>query len=456
MLDDTIIAISTPIGYGGMGIVRLSGKDSVRIAMKVFKPGRGKEKKITPRVPVFGNIYHFEEKEAFDEGYLTYFPAPHSYTRENVVEIVCHGSPVVLEALVRLGVKAGARHAHPGEFTLRAYLKGRIDLLQAEAVNDLITASSLKQARISFGQLEGKLTRRMELLRRSVIHLLAQIEAGIEFPDERLRLSPKKIEMTLGKVRIDVKKLIDSHDMGKILTDGLTLTITGRANVGKSTLFNALLEKERAIVSPYPGTTRDYLRERIRIRDSFFSLIDMAGLNRPSHPVEKEGIKRSRELALRADGILLLFDTSLGETSEDLRLIQMFKDKKALLVFNKIDLSQRMDVEKVKLAAKGAPAVSISALKGRNLDKLKEKVYEFFSPPERDGEDIILHLREKILLEKILFQLDSGLALLREGHSEEIYAEEIRQIVPLIGQLTGEIRVDDVMEDIFSRFCVGK
>lgn len=253
-----------------------------------------------------------------------------------------------------------------------------------------------------------------------------------------------------------LKKLVESYNLGKTLSEGLTLAIAGRKNVGKSTLFNSLLQKERAIVTPYPGTTRDYLCDKFNINSSIFTLIDMAGFGSPLHPAEKEGMKRGKILASQADGVLLLLDSSQGESSEDFKLIKKFKNKKTILLFNKIDLPQRMSKKNVKSRAESMPALGISALKGTNLGKLKEMIHEFFVPSQKQGEEIILHLRQKLLLEAILDCLIDGQRLLKEGHPEEIYAEEIRKTIPLIGQLTGEIRMDDIIEEIFSRFCVGK
>lgn len=455
MFEETIIAVSTPLGYGGLGIVRLSGKKSLSIAKKIFKPKKHRTKIHSLR-PILGNLYNSEQKEFFEEAYLTYFPQPYTYTREDMVEISCHGSPIILEEVVRLGIKAGAKHANPGEFTLRAYLRGRIDILQAEAINDIIQASSLKQAKISFKQLGGSLSRKVVSLRRNIIHLLSQIEAIIEFPEERLRISPKRTLKTIENTIHGIKRLIESYDLGKTLSEGLKLVITGRTNVGKSTLFNSLLEKERAIVTPYPGTTRDYLQERIKIKDSLFTLIDMAGITTSSHPVEKEGIKRGRKLLSDADGVLLLFDASRKEVLEDFKLLKQYKNKKLLLLFNKMDLPLRMNKGKIKDQGKTLPSLEISAIKGTNLKKLKEKIHEIFVPNKNQGEEVILHLRQKLLLEEILDCLREGQRLLVEGYPEEIYAEEIRKIIPLIGQLTGEIQVDEIIDDIFNRFCVGK
>jgi tRNA modification GTPase len=455
MLDDTIIAVSTPMGFGGLGIVRMSGRKALSIAKKIFKPKRNL-KKIPSRRPVLGYLFDSTNNETFEEAYLTYFPKPSTYTRENLVEISCHGSPVILEEVVRLGIKAGARHATPGEFTLRAYLNGRLDILQAEAINDLITAASLEQAKISFRQLDGSLSKTINALRQNIIHLLSQIEASIEFPDEGLSISAKTIAKALLRAENTAKKLIASYDLGKALSEGLILSITGRANVGKSTLFNALLEKDRAIVTPFPGTTRDYLQERIKIKDALFTLTDMAGIDTPTHPVEKEGIKRGKKLASAADGILLVFDASRKESQEDLKLLAKFKDKKVLLLLNKCDLPAKMDTEKIQTDHKNRPVLAISALKGTNLDRLKDMIFTQFVPTQSEEGEIILHLRQKLLFEDILACLKTAKRMLEDGYSEEIYVEEIRKIIPLVGQLTGEIQDEDVLTRIFNRFCVGK
>jgi tRNA modification GTPase len=226
--------------------------------------------------------------------------------------------------------------------------------------------------------------------------------------------------------------------------------------VGKSTLFNALLDKDRAIVNPYPGTTRDYLREQVKIKDAVFTLVDMAGMGQTAHPIEKEGIKRGQALASEADGILLLLDSSQEVTPEDLGLIQKYRSKKSLLLMNKIDLPRRMDVKNIHDKAPAIPLLEISALKGTNLEGLKGKIAEIFIPGQDLSQDIILHLRQKLLLEDIKSGLEKGAQLLEEGHSEDIYGEAIRRIIPTIGQLTGEIRSEDIMTDVFRRFCVGK
>ena len=455
-MDDTIIAISTPLGYSGLGIVRMSGPRALAIARTIFKPRTARWSELQPRSLILGDIHGDKKKRPLDEGYLAYFRAPGSYTREEMVEISCHGSPVILEEIVRLGISHGARQADPGEFTLRAYLNGRIDILQAEAVNDLVSAASLKQAQISFGQVRGRLSRRLSSVRRRIVRILSLVEAALEFPEEALPISTGNMAGTLESAAAAVRQLIDSYDTGRALAEGLNLAIVGRANVGKSTLFNALLDEDRAIVSPYPGTTRDFLRERIKMRDSVFHLVDMAGLDRPAHPVEEEGIQRSRRLASQADGVLLVVDASRPESRADLALIKKYGNKAGVLLFNKCDLPTKIDKGKCKAAYKGNHCLEISALRRTNLDRLRELIPATFVPAVCTGEEIILHLRQKLLLEQVLAALNESLHLLRQGHSEEVWAEEIRRTLPCLGQLTGEIRSDDVIEEIFSRFCVGK
>lgn len=453
MFDDTIIAISTPYEFGGIGIVRLSGKLSLKIAKSLFKAKKGPVK---PRTVLLGTLINPEKNEPFEEAFLTYFPSPHSYTKEDVVEISCHGSPVILEEIVRLGIKQGARHAQTGEFTLRAYINGRIDLIQAEAVNDLIRASSLRQAEISYKQMRGSLSTKVKTLRDSLINTLSKIEARLEFPDENLNIPQKTILNSLEKTIETVEQFIKSYDLGKSLFEGVKIAIVGRTNVGKSTLFNTLLEKKRAIVTPYPGTTRDYLSEIIKIKDSIFTLLDTAGRRKPQHPIEKEGIKKSKELAAQADGILLILDSSLPKTSEDAALLNKYRKKRTILVFNKIDLSGEMDVENIISSAPDLASVKISALKKTNIHELKKAICSEFVKTKDTGDEVILHLHQKLLLEDTLNALKSGKESLHKGYPDEIVAEEVRKSIPLVGQLTGEIRSDDIIEKIFSRFCIGK
>jgi tRNA modification GTPase len=456
MLEDTIIAISTPPGFGGLGIVRISGKRALAVAGRVFRQKGISGRPFPVRRAVFGTVPDPDGKGALDEAFLTYFKAPRSYTREDIVELSCHGSPAVLDSILRLGVKAGARLAGPGEFTLRAYMNGRLDMLQAEAVDDLIRSVSLTQARVSSGQLGGALSRRILRLRGKLISLMSHIEAGLEFPEDRLRTGTARNRSALDALAAEVERLVASYEVGRALGEGVTLAITGRPNVGKSTLFNALLEEDRAIVTRFPGTTRDFLREKLVIDEIVFHLVDMAGMGRPSHPVEKTGIARGRKIAREADGLLIVLDASRKENPEDERLIRNYRSKKMVIVVNKIDLPLKIDRRRLLKLAGGRPVVDISALKGINIDSLRREVRRIFAPRIAKNEDVILHARQKDLLRGIHGALLEAGKLLAGGRSEELAAEELRGALPLVGELTGEIRIDEVIADIFGRFCVGK
>ncbi len=456
MLEDTIIAISTPPGFGGLGIVRLSGRKALEVAAKIFAPKAKSKRPFPERRPVFGMIRDPESGRALDEAFLTYFKAPRSYTREDVVELSAHGSPAILEAILRIGTSSGARLARPGEFTLRAYLNGRLDIIQAEAVNDLIRSVSLSQARISSRQLGGSLSRRLSRLRARLIALHSRVEAGLEFPEENLRTSAAADLKAIALLSDEVERLVASYDAGRALVEGITLAIVGRTNVGKSTLFNALLEEDRAIVTPFPGTTRDFLREQMVVGGVRFHLVDMAGLGRPSHPVEKRGIARGQKIAREADGLLIVIDASRKDSEEDERLIRRFQGKRCLIVLNKSDLPRRLAAGKVRELAGPSPVVEVSALKGRNIDGLRSRINGLFVPGSIKEEEIILHARQKDTLQEILDALRRARALLAGKHTEEIYAEEIRTAIRLVGELTGEVRAEEVLDDIFGRFCVGK
>jgi tRNA modification GTPase len=453
--NDTIVAISTPLGFGGIGIVRLSGHEALKIARKIFISAPVTTK-IIPQRAIFGHLVEIGNQEPLDDGYLIYFRGPHSYTKEDVVELSLHGSPAVLEGALRSSIKAGARAAHPGEFTLRAFLNGRYDIIQAEAVNDLIHATSLEAAKLAFGQMDGKLSKGIWELRHRIVRLQADIEALIEFPEEGLPVSIQKISRSLTTIVRYLEKLVSSYNPGKALFEGVTLALVGKTNVGKSTLFNAILEEERAIVTPYPGTTRDYLRERIRIRSANFTLVDMAGLAKPRAKVEKAGIERGKRMAAQADGLMIILDISRKESRQDQALLEAYRGRNALVVFNKIDLQRKMNVGRIRQWSGRLPSVEISALKGKNIDFLKAAIYRLFAVKLKNPESTIFHLRQKSELEGVLKHCRSARNMLATKGSEEISAEEIREAILGIGRLTGEIRTDEVLEDIFSRFCVGK
>jgi tRNA modification GTPase len=454
--NDTIVAVSTPPGTGAIGIVRLSGPRARAIAARIFVPRTGRTRLFPERKAILGSIREGAARDVLDEGFLLFFPAPRSYTRQDVVEISLHGSPAVLEETVRLAVKAGARPAHPGEFTLRAFRSGRLDILQAEAVDDLVRSVTLEQARIASRQVRGGLTDTIGTLRAGFIELLAELEAAIEFPDDRMGAGEGTILARLDALALRLKELIESYEMGKALSEGLTLAIVGKANVGKSTLFNALLGESRAIVTPDAGTTRDYLSERLRIEGTVFRLVDTAGMGRADTSIEKEGMRRSLEQATRADGIIFLFDRSRPTTAADRELLNRFRGKKAILAFNKCDQPSRIDRAALRRRPPAGPSAAVSALTGKGLPGLRRLIKEVFTPEMTGGGDVILHLRQKLILEEMILRVAQARDMLGRGGTFEIVAEEIRMVLPAAEKLLGRIPTDEVMENIFSRFCVGK
>lgn len=456
MLEDTIIAIATPPGFGGLGVVRISGREALAVAGRIFEAKAGGKRPIPPRRAVFGFVIDPEGRAPLDEAFLTYFRAPGSYTREDVVELSVHGSPAILEAVLRAGTRAGARLARPGEFTLRAHLNGRLDIVQAEAVNELIRAVSLTEARIASRQLGGSLSRRLARLRAKLVALLASVEAGLEFPEEGLRSGPATWRRSLAAAIRGVERLVASYEAGRALSQGITLAIVGRTNVGKSTLFNALLEEDRAIVTPFPGTTRDFLREKLVIDDVVFNLVDMAGWGRPAHPVETRGMTLGRKIAGEADGLIVVLDASRPWSGDDERLLDRVRGRKAVFVLNKTDLASRIDRRKARKSAGKNPFLEISALRGKNIEALRRILRAHFAPAAPPEEETILQARQRDRLMDTLGALRRADALLAGKHSEEVPAEEIRAALGFLGELTGEVRAEEVLEEVFGRFCVGK
>lgn len=456
MLEDTIIAVSTPAGPGGLGIVRLSGRDAVDIARRIFRPRRGGHDGFPVHRLVLGEISDPETGDVIDECFLAYFKAPNSYTREDIIELSCHGSPAILEETVRLGIHAGARPAGPGEFTLRAYLNGRLDMVQAEAVNDLICSMTLDQARRSVRQVLGGLSRKLHSMRETLVSLASGLESGLEFPEERLGLTPEEEARAIDRTLLVLDELISSFEAGRAIGEGITVAVAGGKNVGKSTVFNAILKEERSIVTPYPGTTRDFIKEHLVLDGYVFHLVDTAGLGASDDPVESIGISKSWRIAEEADGLILVIDGSKKFTDEDKTLVKSLSGRKIVVVLNKIDLPKKTGPASVAEVLPGRPVVEVSALTGMNMEGLRRELFRSFAPQEDPGLDVIMHARQRDTLAGMREALSKARELIVSGYPDELCAEEIRLVLRLMGELTGEIRSEDVMNDIFGRFCVGK
>ncbi len=444
MFEDTIVAPSTPPGKSAIAVIRLSGEKAFPIALKIFHP----EAKVRSRKAVVGKFYDAEKKFYFDEGLMIYYPAPRSYTGEDVVELSCHGNQVVVTRIVELCVKEGARLAKPGEFTYRAFLNGKMDLLQAEAVADLVDAVSYEQVKLSFAQLEGNLSRIIEKLREKLINVISLLETEVEFPDEGITIERAQALQAMKEVEEEIRKLLSYFDYSRAIHDGVSLVITGKANVGKSSLFNALLEENRAIVTEIPGTTRDFLRERIVIQGIPFILTDTAGFHPETRDaIEVEGIRRTQKLIEEADGIIFMVDGSQPLDQKDLDLAKEVKRKKTVIVINKIDLPLRIKEEDLLSLDLKGPVVKISALKHLNLDELRKILHKEFVPETKPLSGLI-NIRQKVGLEAALSHLQKAKQLLQEGSEEELALEELREVALQLESLTGKITPQDLLVNI--------
>ena len=460
ILEDTITAIATPVGESGIGIVRMSGERAFPIARKLFRAPKGRKINWASSFKThYGRIFDPRTKKIVDEVLLTLMRAPKSYTREDIVEINCHGGPLPLRETLQLTLRLGARLAQPGEFTKRAFLNGRIDLAQAESVLDIVQAKTEKSLEMALGQLGGKLSKKIDLLKRKMVNFLSYLEAEIDFPDENIQpLSRKNKESRLKEFLTKLDSLLEVGMTGKIYREGLKAVIVGKPNVGKSSLLNTLLQRERAIVSWSPGTTRDTIEEMINIKGFPLWIIDTAGLREVEDMVEKEALRRTHSRLQEANIILLMVDGSLPLNGEDASIFKKIEAKKTLVVINKIDLPQRVDKEKISSFFPEQKIIEISATKEINLEKLKEEIADFALKEATfsSSNSFILNIRQQEALEKAKQNVKRALEGTKQELSEELLAFEIREGINRLGEITGEIVTEDILERIFSQFCIGK
>lgn len=465
-LNDTICAIATPIGEGGVGIVRISGEKAVDVAARLVALRSG-----VPLESAAGHALHHGDildpadparRTPLDEALVAVMRGPKSYTGEDVVELQCHGSLLILQTVCEALIRAGARLAEPGEFTKRAFLNGRIDLAQAEAVLDTIRAKTAGGLRIAQEQLRGALSREINAVRESLVGLLAHVEAGIDFVEEDISFIPTaELATGLQNARETVGRLLIHSREGHILREGVTAAIIGRPNVGKSSLLNALLRTDRAIVTAIPGTTRDVLEEVLNIRGIPVRLLDTAGIRATTDPVEQEGVRRSRAAQEQADLLLIVLDGSAPLTEEDRALLEeepSNSDQKRLIVVNKRDLPDRIDRESLPPSGPDCAVVRISAKTGDGLDELRDQIRSLLLRPDFEARETVLvtHLRHQAALQRTLDALAATLVSVDAKAAGELIAMDLRAAIDALGEITGAVSTDDILDRIFREFCIGK
>lgn len=458
--NDTIAAISTPMGEGGIALVRLSGQNALAVADAVFKPPGGAQPSAYKSHTVhYGQVFPPGAKDAADEVMLSVMRAPRTYTREDVVEISCHGGLSAGRKVLEACLASGARLAEPGEFTKRAFLNGRIDLSQAEAVLDIIKAETEASRRVAMGQLKGELSGKVKALRAAVLDAAAKIELTIDFPQEDVAFpSRKDISSAIGAVHSSIKDMLATCGKGVMLRHGASVVICGRPNTGKSSLMNALLRHDRVIVSPHPGTTRDVIEESVELSGIKVRISDTAGIIETTDRVELEGIKRSREKLGTADAVILMLDLSCPLSGKDDEIFTAVKSKTTVVVANKSDLAPVWDVKEAGTRFGGQGIIRVSALKCLGLDEIEEALSKALL-----GEDavipegpVITSLRHKELLERAAECLERSLRGSDNEDNAELLASDLKEAVHFLGLITGESVEDDVLDRIFSRFCIGK
>lgn len=459
-IEDTISAIATAIGEGGIGIVRMSGPRAVDVADVLFKGKNNRTASdISSSQVAYGHIVDPKTRETVDEVLLLVMRAPHSYTKEDVVEIHCHGGPVPLRKILSLTLDYGARLAEPGEFTKRAFLNGRIDLTQAEAVMDIIRAKTDASLKMSVNHLQGDLLKKITLLRDKILAMIAHLEAAIDFPEDDIEeVTAQDVKKMAVEELQAVDHLLASAHTGMILREGLQTVIIGKPNVGKSSLLNAMLRQKRAIVTDVPGTTRDSIEEFVNIKGVPLKIIDTAGIRDTQDVVEKIGVEKSRALLLKADLVLLMLDASQPLSAEDRELLSLLAEQKTVVILNKTDLPVVLTVEDLKPLVNGKKILKVSLLEGTGLENLEEfivsMVYE--GQVSLGQESYINNVRHVQLLKEAQASLKEVLKTIDRNMPLDCMVIDLRTAWEALGEITGDTVGEDIINEIFSRFCIGK
>lgn len=455
---DTIAAIATSIGEGGISIIRVSGSDVLKIAASIFKGKNDKSiKEIKSYTMRYGYIIDVESKEIIDEVILSYMKGPKSFTAEDTVEINCHGGVIATNRVLNEVIKAGARLAEPGEFTKRAFLNGRIDLSQAEAVIDIIRAKTELSMKSAVAQAEGRISQEIKKLRNKLLEIIAHIEATVDFPEEDLEeITSELTASRLSRVTLEIENLLKSADQGKILKDGLSTVIVGKPNVGKSSLLNTLLMEKRAIVTDVPGTTRDVIEEYMNLDGVPIKIIDTAGIRDTEDLVEKIGVERSKEKIKEADLIILMVDASRELDSEDLEIINFIKDSKYIVLLNKSDLPNKINKADLDIL-NSQYVIDISAFTGEGINNLKSTIKQLFFKGEISTDSaMITNIRHKQALLRAKESCKAALETLKDTLAIDLASIDVRNAWFSLGEITGETVEEDIVDKIFSEFCIGK
>ncbi|CAD7775466.1 MAG: tRNA modification GTPase MnmE [Candidatus Methanoperedenaceae archaeon GB37] len=455
--EDTIAAIATPPGVGGIGIVRISGPLVEEIARRIFRPKKPISH-LKSHHFYYGHIIHPENEEIIDEVMVVLMRAPHSYTCEDVLEIHCHGSPLVLKQVLELSLKLGARLAEPGEFTKRAFLHGRLDLSQAEAVLNIIQARTERELQFATRQLQGYLGQRIKRIRDCLREFKAHLEVAIDFPEEEVEIAPldawlPRIE---NQVLKPIKGLLQAYSKARVLREGAIMAIVGKPNVGKSSLLNCLLKEDKAIVTSIPGTTRDIIEEVLNINGMPIRVADTAGLRKTKHAIEAIGVERAWEKIAEADIVLLVIDVSRPLGKEDKEIYEKIKEKDIILVLNKSDLTPKIDEKVLKKEFKDLPIVHISALYGQGIEKLEKTIYHHLLGKDVSMPSFIPTLRHKQVLERAIEAINRIKEAMVNGLPAVFISVEVKEALDILGEIVGETTSEDILEYIFSQFCIGK
>ncbi len=455
--EDTIAAVATPVGEGGVAIVRVSGPEAERIGQDIFQRRGSGNGRLQSHMLHHGTIRDPKNGMVLDDVLTTLMRCPHSYTGEDVLEVHCHGGSFVSRQILETVLNCGARHAEPGEFTKRAFLNGRLDLAQAEGVLDLIHARTEKGMQLAVGQVRGELSKWVEELREELVGIMVQVEAAIDFPEEELELL-KRDELA-GKIDSLMRKIstiIDSYDWGRLFREGVKVCIAGRPNVGKSSLINALLGEERVIVTPIPGTTRDFIEESLNLDGLRIVLWDTAGIREGRNEIERIGVGFSMKKLEEAQGFIFVLDGSLPLTQEDRTIMAAVRGKKGIVVVNKSDLPNELSTKELKCLAPSHEIVALSAKKGDGINELKKTLRSCFLGGQPEPEIVVTNLRHKTALEKSATSLLEASKSLRGEITTEMVAVDLQETNQHLGEVIGIVTNDDILERVFSQFCIGK